>query len=521
MGEDNIFRRFPNLPEMVVAFIKKLVGIIAGKDSELAAKDAELADKSAALAEREKKLAELELENKKLKERLGLNSSNSSKPPSTDGYNKPAADSNKSSKKRSLRKKTGREPGAQPGHKGHGMKFISEQPDTIEEHLPEPCRGCQMQSVCSRECIAIQNEIAIVMMPVRIQHRTYEFICPMRGGEILTCEKPFTGTNRYGNSVIAFCELLFQLGVVSVNRICKIFKSSFGISIAGGTVQSFHEVCSKKVADAITLIKELLIESPVVHYDESGHRVAGKLGWMHTATNKQYTYLSIQNKRGSVGMKAAGVINKFKGTAVTDCWAPYFTFDDLKNALCCEHLTRELINRWENTKQIWTLRLIVHLHRTNKKKQQLMEQGIHAFSQEELEHISSIYSRIVDSGIRLNPLPERSPGQKGRLPRGKTRALLDRCEKYKAEFLRFAYDFQVPFTNNEAEQSLRVNRIKENMSGCFRTILGAEYWTNVMSYLQTTAKHNISTMDALKLSLDGKAVDLIRSFAAPIAQATE
>ena len=528
MGEDKIFKEFPNLPKMVVDFIKMLITVITGKDEELAAKNEELVEKERKLKEQERVLSELALANKKkeeeikkLKERLGLNSRNSSKPPSSDGYDKPVVDTEKPSKQRSLRKRSGLKPGAQKGHKGHGMKFASEEPDAVEEHIPGPCMECPQREVCVRECVATQNEVTIVMVPIRIQHLTYKYACPMRNGEILTAEKPFSGTNRYGDSVIAFCELLFMLGVVSVNRICKIFKSFFGITIAGGTVQKFHTVCRDKVTDAIELVKELLIGSFLNGHDESGHRVNGRLKWLHVATNENYTLLSFQHKRGKEGMEKIGIINNSNGIAVTDCWVPYFTFDNVIHSLCCGHLVRELINRWQYTKQMWSLRLASHLLRTNRKKLKLIEQGVFEFAPEELERIVAIYQKNVAMGISINPLPERQPGQRGRLKRGKTRALLDRCDEHMYDFLRFAFDFRVPFTNNDAERELRANRLHENVSGCFRTDRGADEWADVMSYLKTAAKNNISAMDALQQALQGKAVELISGFAASLSEATE
>jgi transposase len=343
----------------------------------------------------------------------------------------------------------------------------------------------------------------------------------MRGGEILTCEKPFSGTNRYSDSVIAFCELLFQLGVVSVNRVCQIFKSLFGISISAGTVQNFHKVCKEKVMDAITLIKEMLIASSLTHHDESGHRVNGRLKWIHVASNERLTLLSFHKKRGKEAMEEIGVINKSSGTVMTDCWSPYFTFQNVTNALCGGHLLRDLQGQWENTGQLWTLRLMSHLLRTHKKKERLTEQGVTAFTDEELDRIVAVYRRIVASGISINPLPERRPGQRGRLKRGKTRALLDRCDEHMYDYLRFAFDFRVPFTNNLAERDLRINRLKENVSGCFRTDDGADEWADVMSYLKTAAKNNVLAMDALKMALDGKAADLVRSFSDQLVVATE
>ena len=553
MGEDSIFRRFPNLPKMVVAFIKKLVGIIAGKDSELADKDAELADKDAeladkdaeladkdaALAEREKKLAELELENKKLQEanrelteRLNLNSKNSSIPPRGDGYRKNAAAHTEEadgasdtttkagaasgevvSKNRSLRKKSGRQPGGQHGHKGHGMKFYdSGTPDEVVEHVPDGCGNCPMKPDCdnSRTCIATQNERVLEVLYKRVQHQTYAYDCPLKNGQKLVGEKPFEGTNRYGDSVAAFVTLLFTLGVVSYDRIRKIFMSLTGHSISTGTLHSFIQTGKDKVAEAVEYIKQRLISSVLVHFDETGMRVNSALKWMHTAANKWFTYLSIQTKRGEEGMRAAGVLGHFKGKAVTDCWSPYFKFKDIINILCNSHLGRELANRWQNTNQTWSRDLMELLFQMNDEKHLLMDQNIQAFPPERLERFSKRYDELVEDGIKLNPLPERQPNQRGRLKRGKTRALLDRLVERKDNYLQFAYDFSVPFTNNEAEQSVRCGRIRENVSGCFRTDDGAKAWAETMSYIKTAVKNGVSEYDAIKAMLAGDALRLIK-----------
>ena len=503
MGEDNIFKMFPGLPKMVVDFIKKLVATIGEKDSKIARQEEEI---------------------RELRERLGLNSRNSSKPPHTDGYGKQAGHAEKGeadadatrqepavSKNRSLREKSGRKAGGQKGHKGAGMKF-SGPPDETLEHVPDPCVGCPDRSGCdgSRELVATQNEKVLEIRLRRVCHKTYAYCCPLRDGERLEGGKPFGGTNRYGSSVVSFITLLYALGVVSYDRIGKIFKGLTGESISTGTLHTFIMGCRDKVAGAVGRIKELLAGSVLAHFDETGLFVNGVLNWLHTASNSVFTYLSVQKKRGEEGMRAAGVLGLFKGIAVTDCWSPYFKFKGIGHALCNAHLIRELRNRLTNAKQEWAGKMDKLLNLINDEKHALIDRGILAFPDERLVEFVKQYDGIVSVGIRGNPIPERKPNQRGRLKLGKTRALLERLVKYKDYYLLFAYDFTVPFTNNEAERSCRAARVRENVS-CFRTDNGASTWADIMSYIKTAVKNGVTEYDAIKAMLSGDALNLIEN----------
>jgi hypothetical protein len=515
VGEE-IFEKYPNLPKKVVAFIKSLLEMVSSLRKAIADRDAELE----ALKEK----------NSRLEERLNLNSRNSSIPPHADGYRKRAAgredhaepesktagDPDETpSKNRSLRKKSGRKPGGQSGHKGSGF-MLSGDPGRIEEHIPGECVGCQWRPGCdkSRVSVSRQNELNLLIRFERCCHITYQYSCPMRNGEKMTGTKPFEGTNRYGDSVTAFTTLLYSIGVVSYDRIKKILAGLTGRSISTGTLRGFIMTAHGKVGDAVGHIRQKLTASPLIHADETGLRVAGVLKWLHTACTTALTYLSVQGKRGEEGMRAAGVLGRFTGTLVTDCWASYFKFKDIVHALCNAHVLRELLERWQRTKQEWTRAMIELLLRIHEEKHELMDQGISGFTPERLEHYSDMYSRITAEGICLNPIPERKPKQRGRIKRGKTRALLERLVEHKDDFLRFAYDFSVPFTNNEAEISLRGARVRECVSKCFRTDEGAQAWADIMSYTGTAAKNGESEYEAIKQLVSGNALDFIKKITA-------
>jgi regulator of replication initiation timing len=538
MGEKEIFEAYPNLPSRVVVFIKWLLAQIRTLTESQKANS----DENARLREENNRLKK---ENQEYKERLNLNSGNSSLPPGAEGYRKrrakaeeaeeaeeegvdteadaagpaptagePAAREGRkaTARTRSLRRSSGRKPGGQPGHKGHGMNFEGT-PDRVEKHIPASCADCPLREECEKgwKCTAVQNEKALRAFVEWIQHWTYEASCPLRDGEKLVGEKPFEGTNRYGDSTKAFVALLFTLGVVAYERIAGIFKSLTGVAISAGTIHAIISDTDKELEKAIEYIKQGLIESELVHFDETGLPVAKLLYWLHTASNELLTYLSVQRKRGEEGMRNAGILGLFKGKAVTDCWGPYFKFIDVLHALCVAHLLRELVNRWENTGQQWSFDMIELLYQIYEEKNLLLDEDVGSFTPERMEHFKNRYDEIIAEGIKLNPIPEREPNQRGRIKKGKTRALLERMVQRKDGFLMFATDFSVPFTNNEAERSCRCARTKQNVSGCFRTEKGAENWAAIMSYLKTADKNGVSEYDAILAMFAGDSLELIRN----------
>jgi transposase len=260
--------------------------------------------------------------NRELECRVRMDSSNSSKPPSSDGYRKPSP--------RSRRVKSGLKRGGQPGHRGYNMP-IPHAPDEVILHYPAKCQGCPRLEECSGtrlSCNGSRYVVDVVMATKVTEHRVLGAEdCPLDDSEgAVTGRFPDSvpAYVQYGDSVAAFGGLLSTYGAVSDMRISHLMRSMFGITLSAGTVPSLVSRCASKAAPALAAIKQRLVGSEVCHFDETGARTEGRLFWVHSSSNSEYTYQTISEKRGQTGMEENGVLPGFKGTAIHDCWAPYW-----------------------------------------------------------------------------------------------------------------------------------------------------------------------------------------------------
>ena len=421
-------------------------------------------------------------------------SHNSSKPPSSDGYSKPAP--------KSLKKPSGKKQGGQKGHKGHSLK-IEQEPTEIVKHYPSACSGCPQFGQCAERICEKRYDIDIRIERTVVLHEQIECICPLRGSTKVHGEFPshITGTKQYGLNVKALIAMLFNVGMVSYDRIGQLMESIANIAMSTGTVHNILEDLSNKLTTPVAAIRSIISKLPIVHFDETGLRVEGGLHWVHSCCNDRYTYLSVQKKRGTAAMDAIDILPNYTGIAVHDCWAPYFRYDSAVHALCNTHLARELVYANENLKQDWAKDLMELLFEILDRRNEQKEHGVAAFSEDELRKFSERYDQIVQSGIDLNPIPEKPAGKRGRTKKGKVRALLDRLTDHKQEFLLFAYNWDVPFTNNEAERSIRGIKVKQKVSGCFRSKVCAEEYATTMSFLATARKNGVAYFEAIIAAL--------------------
>ena len=208
-------------------------------------------------------------------------------------------------------------------------------------------------------------------------------------------------------------------------------------------------------------------------------------------------------------MDKIGILPKFKGLIVHDSWAPYFRFEKLRHALCCAHLLRELTGIHENTGQEWAKSMIALLVEMKNAKDELIKNEQSCFTKEQLKDFLDRYDTVLRDALALNPAPEESAGKRGRKKRGKVRALVERLILHKAEVCRFAEDFKVPFDNNQAERDLRMLKVKQKVSGCFRTKEGADDFMSLMTYTGTALKHGVGAFNAIRNALEGKALTLV------------
>lgn len=434
-----------------------------------------------------------------LKERLNKNSKNSSKPPSSDGFKKPAP--------KSLRKPTGKKVGGQNGHPGTHLAVITA-PDEMVKHMPSACEGCPHDKICKgTACIAEKRHVIDAVVTVKVtQHQALEIpICMMHGG---TRKGEFPSAIKasvqYGENLQALSVALNTVGAVSIKRTHEILSGVFNIPIATATISNMVKRCADGLSDTVEKIRQKMQASALGHFDETGTRVDKKLWWVHNASNGEYTYLDISPKRGCKGMEQCGVLTEFKGIAIHDCWASYWNYPDVTHAVCCAHLLRELTGITENhPQQKWAAAFIDLLMEMKKVKDKAVEKGKNSLSYYHYHKFNKRYDDLIEQARTENPIPETTEKKRGRKKKGKILALVERLANYKASVCLFIRNFNVAFDNNQAERDIRMIKVKTKVSGCFRTEEGARDYLKIMSYIGTAHKQGYNAYEAIRNAILG------------------
>lgn len=350
-----------------------------------------------------------------LKEQLNKNSKNSSKPPSSDGFKKPAP--------KSLRKPSGKKAGGRKGHPGTYLAVITTPDETIK-HMPSACGGCPHYKMCKgTACIAEKRHIIDAVVTVNVtEHQALEIpICMMHGG---TRKGEFPSdikaTVQYGENLQALSVALNTVGAVSIKRTHEILSGVFNIPIATGTKSNMVKRCADGLSDTFEKIKQKMQASALGHFDETGTRVNKKLWWVHDASNCEYTYLDISPKRGFKGMQQCGVLTKFSGIAMHDCWASYWNYPDVTHAVCCAHLLRELTGIIENhPEQKWASAFIDLLLEMKKARHKAVENGKESLNYYYCHKFDRRYDELIGQARTENPIPETTENKHGRKKKGK------------------------------------------------------------------------------------------------------
>ena len=439
-----------------------------------------------------------ELEEKKHKK----NSRNSSAPPSSDGYAKPTP--------KSQRKSSGAKPGGQDGHKGSSMKLMKA-PDEIREHYPQACSGCPNREHCHGHIVERRYESDIIVESRLIEHRQMVCCCPMAENKTLIGEFPknITGTKQYGNNLKAFAAALSTVGMVGIDRIHELLTGVFDISVSTGSIQNWITQLSSATKDAVQQIRERVRRLRVLNCDETGLRVNGSLHWLHCLCDENWSYFALHKKRGSKAMDEIDVLPGFRNTMVHDFWKPYYKYDRAVHGICNAHIMRELVYAQEQKHQNWAKSMQDLLIEIQESRNILMAQKETSFQALVLEAYRLRYDSIIQQGMAENPAPQKPKGKRGRTGKGKILCLLERLRDYKGDILRFAADWTVPFTNNEAQRTIRFSKVKQKVSGCFRTEKGAQDYMQIMSFVSTARKHGMSYFEAVRAALAGNALTLV------------
>jgi transposase len=251
------------------------------------------------------------------------------------------------------------------------------------------------------------------------------------------------------------------------------------------------------LADFEERLKALLSLAVVAGFDETGIRIIAQRFWLHSCSTAHHAYYAVHTKRGQQAMDAIGILPQFKGVAVHDFWKSYYQYA-CRHGLCNAHLLRDLIFIKERFEQQWADELITLLLKMKAAKDKAVAKGKQALSAPTLYRYRKAYQAIVQKGLRINPFKPPDIKKRGRPKKTKPRNLLERLENYADDILRFLYDFKVPFDNNFSERDLRMMKVKQKISGCFRSFQGAEAFARIRSYIITARKQNINTFDALR-----------------------
>jgi len=437
---------------------------------------------------------------KELTERLAMNSKNSSKPPSSDGLNKPSP--------KSLRVPSGKKSGGQPGHPGSHLD-IEAQPDEIIAHAPLACSGCPNYDIClGKACVGETRTVVDAVVAVNVAaHQSLVFDCPLHGGQ-RKGEFPddVKAPVQYGENLQALVVAMNTIGAVSLSRTQEILSGVFGIPLSTGTVVNMVARCADSLTVAVELIRQKVMASAIGHFDETGTRVDGKNHWVHNASTSEYTHLTINEKRGKIGMDAGGVLPGFTGIPIHDCWSPYWKYPFDYRGLCNSHLLRELESAEERQPdQKWAAEFANLLLDMKAAKEEAIKEGKENLSEEQLQGFDRRYDEIIKLAYAENPPPDDTDiGKKrGRKKKGKTLSLIERLYKNKASVCLFAYDFDVPFDNNQAERDCRMVKTKTKVSGCFRSLAGAKDYLKIMSFVGSAKKHGISGYEAIRQAISG------------------
>ena len=432
----------------------------------------------------------LQSEVRSLRDRLDLDSHNSHKPPSSD----------QGRKSRSLRKKTGRRSGAQQGHSGHSLKF-SDTPDHTLFHRVLVCTGCGAD-LSSSPVQDVSRRQVYELPPLSLEiteHQAEIKACPCCH---TTMQAPFPDGVRhktqYGPRVKALLVYLHNYQLVPYQRIGELFSDLFGQGISGGLIYSANQRAYDQLAGNEQAIKAALSLARVTHFDETGLYEMGKRIWLHSASNASYTYYHADAKRGKEAMDRAGILPGFKGVAVHDHWEPYKRYETCDHAFCNVHHIRELQRAYEQDQKNWAKDLIDLFYEIKDTVDTAKEKGKCHLPSAQLHLFCDRYRGLIDNAKEAYPdPPPKEKGKHGRVKQDKSKNLLDRLDRYQQETLRFMYNFCVPFDNNLAERDLRMIKVKQKVSGTFRSKEGSAFFCRIRGAISTWKKQGHSILESL------------------------
>lgn len=438
------------------------------------------------------RIAVLEERVEALENQISKNSRNSSKAPSSDGF-KP--------KPKNQRGKSERSSGGQPKHPGKTLEWSADV-DQVEQHCVDACAVCG-QSLSKVEVedwdLRQVRDIAPIQMTVT-EHQAEVKSCPhcqtLNRGEF---PPNVNSVVQYGASLKGLMVYLLDYQLLPSARVKEVLSDVFGCEISEATLYNSRERCFKELASVEAAIIKQIQHAEVLHCDETGMRVKGKLWWLHVASTDGLTFYFVHTKRGRDAMDAMEILPNYNGISVHDGFKSYTQYA-CGHALCNAHHLRELAFILERYQQIWAEEMSLLLCDLKQQVDQAKAHGQNSLDADLVQWFEHRYQTLIAAGLAANPVPDppsNAVKSRGRPKQSPAKNLLDRLQ-HQALVLAFMYDFRVPFDNNQAERDLRMMKLKQKISGGFRSRDGAQMFSRIRGYISTLKKQGLNVLDALK-----------------------
>jgi transposase len=500
LSDEQIIDIYNQGPEAVVSLVRELITAVNSLSSlETIVLEQQKIIESQAICIENLTKENIELKNRiiELESRMNKNSNNSSKPPSTDGYGKKGKNNNS-------REKSERNTGGQKGHEGNTL-LQSETPDNIIDIKPNLCKCGHDISNIEGE-VKCRQEFDIPEITINItEFRIHKIKCPICN-EIHITEFPerITQPVQYGENMKALMVYLSNYQLIPLERTREIIENLTGQNVSQGTIVNVTERVYENLETFEDTIKEQLKKEEIIHTDETGMRSEGKTKWIHSVSTENLTHYAIHDKRGTKATEEIGILGEFEGTMVHDHWKPYYTFNNCTHAECNAHHLRNLKGVYESYKHEWASSmgsLLIEIHRN---VNELKNNGCNEMCEVDKKKYMETYHNILLEGRKEIEIkgPITISKITGKPLKGKSLNLLEQLADYDIETLAFMYDFNVPFDNNLAERDIRMVKLRQKISGCFRGVNGGKQFCRIRSYISTCRKNGKDILVALKNAIN-------------------
>jgi transposase len=472
---------------------------LAQRDELIAQMQRQLVQRDELIAQLQQQQVVLSEQVQALQDQLKKDSHNSHLPPSSDRFHR---------QPKSLRQKSGKKAGGQPGHPGSTL-MLSPTPDTVIVHTVEQCLHCQ-RDLREVESLRVERR-QVIDLPVKrvlvIEHQAQQKCCP-------TCQQissaafpeNVSAPVQYGAAFGAVGVYLVQQQLLPYERACEVMEDLLGPSMSEKTLQALVQRCAEHLCPVEEQIKAALARAAVLHQDETGLYVAGKRHWMHVSATEHLTHYAVHAKRGHDALDAIGILKDFHGVSVHDGWQAYWRYA-CQHGLCNVHHLRELIFLYEVLQQVWAGQMKELLLDMKTAVDQARAEGRQHLHSLEVADWKTRYAALLQEGYLANP-PDPPPAvsKKGRRKQSPARNLLDRLSTHQDAVLAFLENFAVPFDNSLAERDIRMVKVQQKVSGCFRSVIGAHAFARIRGYLSTLRKQGMPVLTALEQALVGHPV---------------